>query len=46
MVCADLRLHELLAAVDVERRAGEGGVDHNVNRQSGNVLGADDPADR
>src|SRR4051794_23274419 len=39
-------LHELLAAVDVVGRAGQGRVDHDVHRQRGDILGADDAADR
>jgi Major Facilitator Superfamily len=37
---------ELLAAVDVVRRAGERRVGHDVNSQRGHVGGADDAADR
>src|ERR1700691_3689171 len=35
-------VHELLTAVDVERRAGERGVGHDVDGQRGNVGGGDD----
>ena len=34
-----LGVHELLAAVDVERRARDGGVRHQVHDKSGDVLG-------
>ena len=37
---------ELLAAVDVEGRAGDRGVRHEVDGQGGDVGRADDPADR
>jgi hypothetical protein len=40
------RLHELLPAVDVERRTGHGRVDHEVDREGGDVTGTDDAADR
>jgi hypothetical protein len=36
---------ELLSAVDVVGRPGEGGVGHDVNRESGDVAGADDAPD-
>lgn len=35
-------LDELLAAVDVESRPGNGGVRHQVDGQGGDVLGAND----
>src|SRR4051812_39455087 len=37
---------ELLAAVDVERRAGEGPVRHDVNRERCDIGWSDDPPDR
>src|SRR5262249_33902021 len=37
---------ELLATVDVERRAGERRVAHDVYGERGDVRGPDDPADR
>ena len=37
---------ELLAAVDVEGRAGDRGVGHEVDGQCGDVGRADDAADR
>src|SRR3954470_25004885 len=39
-------LDELLAAVDVERGAGDGGVGHQVHGQGGDVGGPHDPPDR
>jgi hypothetical protein len=39
-------LDELLAAVDVVRRAGQSGVGHEVNGERGDVGRSDDPPDR
>jgi indolepyruvate decarboxylase len=44
MACS--RSDELLAAVDVVGGAGHGGVGHDVDGQSGDVVGGDDAADR
>jgi hypothetical protein len=41
-----LRLHELLAAIDVIGRPGQDGVRHEVHGQGGEVRGPDDTADR
>ena len=42
----DAHVNELLAAVDVVRRAGERGVGHDVNGERGDVGRSDDPPDR
>jgi hypothetical protein len=37
--------HQLLAPVDVEGRAGQRGIGHEVDGEGGHVRGPDDPAD-